>query len=176
MLYINLRKKRLFYRLHTLDIGIALGLTNENFWQSLKISHIRRVFVNVHCGPCVDFYRSEPNELLRINMYIITIQSKLYSWRERDAMARAPDCLANHTCVPGSSPAVSVWGFQRNRIVSPFSRRSRWVKVETSVSTVISRRAPRCALCAPHTQSELRYAPYESQTEGSGPRGFPNNL
>ena len=37
----------------------------------------------------------------------------------RGAMARAPDCLASHACVQGSIPAVRVWGFQRNIIVSP---------------------------------------------------------
>ena len=36
-------------------------------------------------------------------------------------MARAPDCLASHACVPGSNPAVLTWGFQLNIIVSPFS-------------------------------------------------------
>ena len=40
--------------------------------------------------------------------------------RGRAAMARAPDCLASHACVPGSNPAVPVCGFQRNNIVSPF--------------------------------------------------------
>ena len=36
-------------------------------------------------------------------------------------MARAPDCIASHACLPGSNPAVPLWGFQRNIIVSPFS-------------------------------------------------------
>ena len=36
-------------------------------------------------------------------------------------MARAPDRLASHACVPGSNPTVPVYGFQRNNIVSPFS-------------------------------------------------------
>ena len=42
--------------------------------------------------------------------------------REEDvAMARAPDCLASHACVPGLNPAVPERAFQRNSIVSPFS-------------------------------------------------------
>ena len=41
--------------------------------------------------------------------------------RGRDAMIRAPDCLASHVCIPVSNPAVLVWGFQRSNIVSPFS-------------------------------------------------------
>ena len=28
-------------------------------------------------------------------------------------MARAPDCLASHACVPDSNPAIPVWGFPR---------------------------------------------------------------
>ena len=36
-------------------------------------------------------------------------------------MARAPDCLTSHACVPGSNPAVPMWGFQKNNIVSPLS-------------------------------------------------------
>ena len=76
--------------------------------------------------------------------------------RGRGAMARAPDCLASHACVPVSNSAVPVWGFKSKK--NSFSllnvtRRSRWwrprrVKVETSVSTLFSRRAPRCALLA----------------------------
>ena len=36
-------------------------------------------------------------------------------------MARAPDYLASHVCVPASIPAVPVQDLQKNSIVSPFS-------------------------------------------------------
>ena len=71
---------------------------------------------------------------------------------------RASDCLTSHACVPGSHPADLAWGFQRNIIVSlNMTRRSRYcrprrVKVETSVSTLISRRATRCALLHKYKQ------------------------
>ena len=32
--------------------------------------------------------------------------------RGRGTMARAPDCLASHACVPVSNPADPMWGFQ----------------------------------------------------------------
>ena len=35
----------------------------------------------------------------------------LFRRRGRGAMARAPDCLASHTCVPVPNPAVNMWGF-----------------------------------------------------------------
>ena len=47
-------------------------------------------------------------------------QSMCLERRGRGAMARASDCLASHACVPVSNPAVPMWGFQRNNIVSPF--------------------------------------------------------
>ena len=39
------------------------------------------------------------------------------AWR----IGRAPDCLASHACIPGSSPADPAWVFQRNIRVYPFS-------------------------------------------------------
>ena len=36
-------------------------------------------------------------------------------------MARAPDCLAGHACVPVLNPAFPVWGFLKSSIASPFS-------------------------------------------------------
>ena len=73
------------------------------------------------------------------------------------AKARAPDCLASYACAPGSSPAVPMWGFSEKQYcfcLFNVTRRSRWwrprrVKVETSVSTLISRRSLRCALLTP---------------------------
>ena len=64
---------------------------------------------------------------------VIFLLIKIYAWNciyiygpsstrvKRKGDARAPDCLACHACVPGSSPAVTVWGFERNIILSPFT-------------------------------------------------------
>ena len=38
-------------------------------------------------------------------------------WR----FGRAPDGLASHACVPGSSSADSAWDLERNILVSPLS-------------------------------------------------------
>ena len=56
-----------------------------------------------------------------VHIYVQTTVVHYLSPRGHGAMARAPDCLASHACVPGLYPAVLMWGFQRNRIVSPFS-------------------------------------------------------
>ena len=52
---------------------------------------------------------------------VIKKRDKVYNWkrRGRGAMARAPDFLASYACVPGSSHARPMWGFQRNSIVLP---------------------------------------------------------
>ena len=53
---------------------------------------------------------------------IQTTLRKLYTrWKGTWRIGRAPDCLVSHACVPDSSPANPVWGFQRNILVSPLS-------------------------------------------------------
>ena len=65
--------------------------------------------------------------------------------RRRSAMARAPDCLASHACVPVSNPLFSCGVLRETQVLHT----TRHVKVETRGSTLISRRAPRCALLTP---------------------------
>ena len=72
-------------------------------------------------------YFSFHGERKSIQQQLLAIDVNRYCfwpWQSREgdvAMTRGPYCLASHTCVPVSSPAVPLWGFQRNSIVSPFS-------------------------------------------------------
>ena len=58
--------------------------------------------------------------------------------------SRAPDCLASHACVPVSNPPETCVGFSEKCHCFSYAtrrscyRRPRRVKVENSVSTVIS--------------------------------------
>ena len=72
------------------------------------------------------------------------------TWR----FGRTPDCLTSHACVPGLSHTKTCVFFSRKypcfSLLNVTRRWSQWrprrVKVETSVSTLHSRRATHCAL------------------------------
>ena len=82
-------------------------------WSDPYVNTIRTVRMTyIHCGPCVDFYLSEPNDLLRINQLtgmsltgMLSVQSELrYAPYESQAEWSDSVCSANFSNILENVP------------------------------------------------------------------------
>ena len=97
-------------------------------------------------------WRIQPQNYGRDSNMIEFLKKIVTERRGRGAMARAPDDLVSHVCVPVSNPAVPVWGFRRTSIVSPFSM---LLGDHVNGGVVELRLRPRCVLLTLVTETYI---------------------